>query len=73
MPRNTLPSQPSPVVGAAYYWADNCDVVKCDTSGYISCIEIKRSEGTALDAAKRWQEKENKAVEKEAKRVAKLG
>lgn len=70
MPRSTLPCQPDPVDGAAYYWADGNKIIMRDNQGYISCIDSKSKPGAALDCAKAWQIKENKAVTKEAKRVA---
>lgn len=66
-----LSSQPAPIVGAAYYYAQGNSVYMV-ADGYTSCIQNYRSEGTALDGAKRWQEKENNAVAKEAKRLATL-
>lgn len=60
----TLPTQPEPIPGAARYWADGKDVFMRCTDGYVSCIDTKRTEGTALDAAKKWQEKENATVAK---------
>lgn len=63
-----LPSQPEPVKGAAYYYAEGNDVYMV-ADGFTSCVQSYRSEGTALDGAKKWQEKENKAVTKEYKRL----
>lgn len=65
----TLANHPAPVKGAASYWADGKDVIMCDTNRFVSCIQTCRSEGTALDAAKRWQEKENRIVTREAKKA----
>lgn len=68
-----LPDHPPAVVGAASYFALGVSVWMRDTEGYESIIETKGSSTAALNAAKRWQENENKAVTKEAKRLAKLG
>lgn len=68
----TLPSQPKPVPGAARYYAFGLEVFMVEPGGYTTGIQTYRTEGTALDGAKKWQEKENAAVTKEAARVAKL-
>lgn len=61
-----LHSHPEAIPGAASYWAEGRNVVMRCTDGHASVIDTKRSEGTALDAAKAWQEKENKVVAKHA-------
>ena len=66
----TLTSQPQPVQGAARYWANGKDIMMRCCDGYVSCIATAKTEGTALDSAKAWQEKENKVVTNEAKRLA---
>jgi hypothetical protein len=73
MNRLRLPDHPLPLVGAATYYAHGCDVYMESTDDHVSMIDTKKSNEAALKAAKRWQEKENKAVAKEAKRLAKLG
>lgn len=67
-----LPDQQPPVVGAASYFAIGKDVWMRCTDRHESIIDTKGSHESALKSAKRWQEKENKAVTKEAKRLAKL-
>ena len=61
-----------PVPGAARYWASRRDVWMEDTEGYTTCIQSCRSEEGAINAAERWQKKENAGVTKEAKRLAPL-
>lgn len=66
------PTQPEPVAGAALYWAEGTEVLMRCTDGYTSCIDTARNKFTAANKAEKWQRKENAAVTKEAKRVAKL-
>lgn len=67
------PSQPDPVPGAALYWAAGSQVLMKDTEGHVSCIQACRTEEAAVNAALRWQKKENAVVTKENKRRAKAG
>ena len=66
------PTHPAPVTGAALYWAEGDEVLMKCTEGYTSVIDKARTAEAAAKKAERWQRKENSAVEKEAKRVAKL-
>jgi hypothetical protein len=68
-----LPDHPTPVAGGARYYAGGLDVLMWDCDdGSVSVVESKRTATAALIAAMKWQIKENKAVEKERKRLAKL-
>lgn len=68
----TLHDHPLPLVGAASYFAVGTNVWMRCTDDHHSIIDTKGSHEAALKSAKRWQDKENRAVAKEAKRLAKL-
>lgn len=59
-----LASHPATFPGAASYWAEGKDVYMRDNEGHTSCIQCCQTEGRALDAAKKWQVKENASVSK---------
>lgn len=66
-----MPDHPKPVAGAAEYWADHKSVCMKDTDGHYTVIDTKANELAAAKSACSWQKRENAAVEKERKRIAK--
>lgn len=67
-----LLDHPMPVKGAAEYYAYGNEVIMRCTTGEKSVIETKASNASALKSARSWQKRENKAVDKERKRLEKL-